>query len=102
MLAYLCGPIEFAPDGGKLWRQKLIPFLHNDVGHRVYDPAADEKKNLTDEEIGSFRAWMQNDIESFREKGGFLLGGRSCLPREPRDVVLCDGIISGDNAKWIS
>ena len=37
MLAYLSGPIEFAADGGKLWRRKLTPFLHNDLGHRVYD-----------------------------------------------------------------
>ena len=55
MLAYLCGPIEFAPDGGKLWRRKLTPFLHNELGHRVYDPAEDEKKNLTDEEAAHFR-----------------------------------------------
>jgi hypothetical protein len=44
MLAYLCGPIEFAADGGKMWRRKLTPFLHNELGHRVYDPAEDEKK----------------------------------------------------------
>ena len=45
MLAYLCGPIEFAQDGGKLWRRKLAPFLGEQLGHRVYDPAEDEKKN---------------------------------------------------------
>lgn len=55
MLAYLCGPIEFVADGGKLWRRKLTPFLHNDLGHCVYDPAEDEKKNLTEEEAGHFR-----------------------------------------------
>jgi len=27
MLVYLCGPIEFADGGGKLWRRKLMPFL---------------------------------------------------------------------------
>jgi len=32
MLAYLCGPIEFAADGGKMWRRKLTPFLHNELG----------------------------------------------------------------------
>jgi nucleoside 2-deoxyribosyltransferase len=66
MLAYLCGPIEFAPDGGKLWRRKLTPFLHNELGHRVYDPAEDEKKNLTDEEAAHFRGWKQTDVERFR------------------------------------
>jgi len=27
-----------------MWRRKLTPFLHNELGHRVYDPAEDEKK----------------------------------------------------------
>src|ERR1700686_4672576 len=66
MLAYLCGPIESAPDGGKLWRRKLTPFLYNDLGHRVYDPAEDEKKNLTEEEAGHFRDWKETDVERFR------------------------------------
>ncbi len=66
MLAYLCGPIEFAADGGKMWRRKLMPFLSDELGHRVYDPAEDEKKNLTDEEVLHFREWKQTDIESFR------------------------------------
>src|SRR5215469_14590749 len=66
MLVYLCGPIEFAPDGGRLWRRKLTPFLDNDLGHRVYDPAEDEKKNLTDEEAHNFREWKQTDVERFR------------------------------------
>ncbi len=66
MLAYLCGPIEFAADGGKMWRRKLTPFLRHDLGHRVYDPAEDEKKNLTDEEIAHFREWKKTDVERFR------------------------------------
>jgi len=50
MLAYLSGPIEYAEDGGRLWRRKLAPYLREQLGHRVYDPAEDEKKNLSDEE----------------------------------------------------
>ena len=66
MLAYLCGPIEFAADGGRLWRRKLAPFLNDELGHRVYDPAEDEKKNLTDEEVEHFREWKKTDPERFR------------------------------------
>ncbi|MGC1186501.1 MAG: hypothetical protein WA871_03825 [Candidatus Acidiferrales bacterium] len=66
MLAYLCGPIEFSADGGKMWRRKLSPFLSQDLGHRVYDPAEDEKKNLTDEETAHFREWRTSDVERFR------------------------------------
>jgi nucleoside 2-deoxyribosyltransferase len=55
--AYLSGAIEHAADGGRNWRQQLASFLAEDLGHRVYDPAADEKKNLTDEERQNFREW---------------------------------------------
>lgn len=66
MLAYLCGPIEFAADGGKMWRRKLMPFLRDELGHGVYDPAEDVKKNLTDEEVTHFREWKRTDLERFR------------------------------------
>jgi nucleoside 2-deoxyribosyltransferase len=66
MLAYLCGPIEFASDGGKAWRRKLTPFLRNELGHGVYDPAEDEQKNLTAEEAGHFREWKSSHLERFR------------------------------------
>ncbi|MCL6566025.1 MAG: nucleoside 2-deoxyribosyltransferase [Acidobacteriia bacterium] len=66
MLAYLCGPIEFASDGGRLWRRKLVPFLRDELGHRVYDPAEDQRKNLTEEEMTHFRDWKQTDLDRFR------------------------------------
>lgn len=66
MLAYLSGPIEFAAEGGKTWRRALAPFLRERLGHRVYDPAEDEKKNLTDEEAAHFREWKRSDLERFR------------------------------------
>jgi nucleoside 2-deoxyribosyltransferase len=66
MLAYLSGPIEFAAEGGKAWRRALAPFLRERLGHRVYDPAEDEKKNLTEEEATHFREWKRSDPERFR------------------------------------
>jgi hypothetical protein len=66
MLAYLSGPIEYAEGGGKLWRRKLTPYLREQLGHRVYDPAEDERKNLTEEEAAHFRKWKSSDVERFR------------------------------------
>ncbi|HEX7254195.1 MAG TPA: hypothetical protein VF376_15050 [Thermoanaerobaculia bacterium] len=54
---YLSGAIEHAADGGRNWRRQIASFFADELGHRVYDPAADEKKNLTDEERRSFRGW---------------------------------------------
>jgi len=89
MLAYLCGPIEFAPDGGKLWRRKLTPFLHDDLGHRIYDPAQDEKKNLTDEEAEHFREWKRTDMEKFRRVVRKIIQYDLDIVENRADYVIC-------------
>jgi hypothetical protein len=65
-LAYLSGAIEHSEDGGVGWRNRLGRFLSESLGHRFYDPAADEKKSLTDEELARFRAWKREDPARFR------------------------------------
>jgi nucleoside 2-deoxyribosyltransferase len=64
--AYLSGAIEHASDGGRGWRQEIASFLAGELGHRVYDPAADEKKSLTPEERAHFRRWKLDDPARFR------------------------------------
>jgi len=63
---YLSGAIEHAADGGTGWRAQLTRFLEDELGHAVYDPAADEKKDLSGEELAGFRAWKRNDPARFR------------------------------------
>lgn len=65
MLVYLSGSIEYAADFGKSWRAELTPFLGS-LGHKVYDPAADEKKNLADDEVREFRKWKATDLPRFQ------------------------------------
>ncbi len=89
MLAYLCGPIEFAADGGKLWRRKLLPFLRDELGHRVYDPAEDEKKNLTDEEAAHFREWKATDLERFRRVVRKIIQFDLELIENKADYLIC-------------
>ena len=89
MLAYLCGPIEFEADGGKLWRRKLTPFLHNELGHRVYDPAEDEKKSLTDEEVSHFREWKLADTERFRRVVRKIIQFDLDVIENKADYVIC-------------
>lgn len=99
MLAYLCGPIEFAQDGGKLWRRKLLPFLRDHLGHRVYDPAEDERKNLTDEEASHFRDWKTSDIERYRRVIRKIIAFDLDLIEHKADYLVCywdsDGTQSG-------
>ena len=89
MLAYLCGPIEFAGDGGKLWGRKLTPFLSAELGHRVYDPAEDEKKSLTDEEAAHFREWKTTDIERFRRVVRKIIQFDLDLIENKADYLIC-------------
>jgi nucleoside 2-deoxyribosyltransferase len=89
MLAYLCGPIEFAADGGKMWRRKLTPFLRENLGHRVYDPAEDVKKNLTDEEAANFREWKTKDVERFRRVVRKIIHFDLDLIENKADYLIC-------------
>lgn len=89
MLAYLCGPIEFAEDGGRLWRRKLTPFLREHLGHRVYDPAEDERKNLTDEESVHFREWKTTDLDRFRRVVRKIIAFDLELIENKADYVIC-------------
>ena len=66
MLIYLSGSIEYAADLGKSWRAEIAPFLRA-LGHQVYDPAADEKKNLDEDEVGEFRRWKVSDLSRFQQ-----------------------------------
>jgi hypothetical protein len=89
MLAYLCGPIEFASDGGKLWRRKLAPFLRDELGHRVYDPAEDERKNLSKEEAAHFREWKSSDLERFRRVVRKIIHFDLDLIENKADYLIC-------------
>jgi hypothetical protein len=89
MLAYLCGPIEFANGGGKLWRRKLAPFLREQLGHRLYDPAEDEKKNLTDEEMTHFREWKSTEPERFRRAVRKIIHFDLDLIENKADYLIC-------------
>jgi inosine/xanthosine triphosphatase len=66
MFAYLCGPIEFADGGGRQWRREMARFLLARLGHHAYDPAEDETKNLTPDEVANFRAWKLTDASRHR------------------------------------
>jgi nucleoside 2-deoxyribosyltransferase len=104
MLAYLCGPIEFSADGGKMWRRKLAPFLINDLGHRVYDPAEDDKKNLTDEESAHFREWKGTDVERFRRAVRKIIRFDLDQIENKADYLIChltsaDGASGGTSAE---
>ena len=65
-LVYLSGAIEHASDGGTGWRLEIRRFLEAELSQRVYDPAADQRKNLSEEELAGFRRWKLEAPERFQ------------------------------------
>jgi len=72
-----------------MWRQKLAPFLRERLGHRVYDPAEDEKKNLTEAEVAHFREWKTTDQERFRRVMRKIIQFDVDLIENQADYLVC-------------
>lgn len=89
MLAYLCGPIDPAEDGGKLWRRKIAPFLRDRLGHRVYDPTEGATKSLTEDEAASYGAWQTTDLDRFRRVVRRIIAFNLELIENRADYVIC-------------
>jgi hypothetical protein len=66
MLIYLCGAVENSPHHAPSWRAEIARSLH-ELGHEVYDPVLDEKKDLTDQEAREFRGWKHSDMPRFQK-----------------------------------
>ena len=89
MLVYLCGSAEFGGGGGKLWRHKLAPFLRDRLGHRVYDPTEDDKKNLSQQEIDNFKHWKMTDLDRFRRVARKIIAFNLELIERKADYLIC-------------
>ncbi|HVA95286.1 MAG TPA: hypothetical protein VNI36_10355 [Candidatus Dormibacteraeota bacterium] len=79
-----------------MWRRKLTPFLFNELGHRVYDPAEDENKSLTDDEAAHFREWKETDVERFRRVVRKIIQFDLDVIENKADYVIC--CLNGDGA----
>jgi hypothetical protein len=88
MLAYLSGSIEYSPDYGKSWRAQITPFLQ-ELGHEAYDPALDEKKNLTDDEVRDFRYWKVTDVARFQRTIRKIIAWDLDWIEHKSDYVIC-------------
>jgi hypothetical protein len=89
MLAYLCGPLDSAEDGGRLWRRKLTPFLRDQLGHRVYDPSEGSPKALTDEENANLADWQKADVDRFRRAVRKIIAFNLDLLEHKADYLIC-------------
>jgi hypothetical protein len=88
MLFYLAGSIEYSPDLGKGWRAQITPLLKS-LGHSVYDPAEDEKKNLTETEMREFRHWKTSDLSRFQRTVRKIIAYDLDVIEQKCDAIVC-------------
>jgi hypothetical protein len=88
MRVYLSGAVEYAPDHGRRWRADITPLLYS-LGHEIYDPAQDEKKNLSDEEVASFRAYKESDLERFQQTVRKIIAYDLDIVERHTDYIIC-------------
>lgn len=89
MLAFLCGGMEHAPDGGRQWREPLRLWIQERLNHRVYDPTEEARRILSGEELDNLRAWKSSDLERFRKVMRFIINHDLEVMAGQADYVVC-------------
>lgn len=89
MLAFLCGGMEFAPDGGRDWRVKLRQWLEEYLNHTAYDPVVETARTMNPEELREFRGWKTTDLERHRKAMRFIINHDLDVMQGRTDYVIC-------------
>lgn len=89
MLAFLCGGMEYAPDGGRQWRERIRLWIQENLNHRVYDPTEEALRILSEEELRGLATWKCSDLERYRRVMRFIINHDLDIMASQADYVLC-------------
>ncbi len=89
MLAFLCGGMEFAPDGGRDWRARMRQWLEEHLNHTAYDPVVEAARLMSPDELRDFRSWKTTDLERHRKAMRFIINHDLDVMRSRADYVIC-------------
>ena len=89
MLAFLCGGMEFSPDGGREWRERARRWIDENLHHQVFDPTVEARLILSAEELENFQSWKTTDIERYRGVMRFIIRHDLEVMAEQTDYVVC-------------
>jgi len=89
MLAFLCGGMEYAPEGGRQWRQRMRLWIQENLNHRAYDPVEEARRILSEEEWHNLRAWKNSDPERHRRVMRFVINHDLDMMASQADYVVC-------------
>ncbi len=89
MLAFLCGAMEYATDGGRAWRERMRLWLQESLNHRVYDPTVESKRIFSAEELAGLATWKTTDVERFRRVMRVAITRDLDVMANQADYVIC-------------
>ncbi len=89
MLAFLCGAMEYSPDSGRGWRERMRLWLQDYLNHSVYDPTEEARRLLSEEEFRNLPAWKATDLERYRKALRLLVNHDMDVMAGRADYVVC-------------
>jgi hypothetical protein len=89
MLAFLCGGMEFAPDGGHQWRERMRHWLEEKVNHAVYDPTLETRRLLSEDDLRELPGWKTTDLDRYRKVMRILINHDLDVVRGRADYLVC-------------
>jgi len=89
MLAFLCGGMEFAADGGRRWRERIRLWIQESLNHRVYDPAVEARRALSEEDLRNLPAWKLTDLDGYRKAMRIIINDYMDAMASQADYVVC-------------
>ncbi len=89
MLAFLCGGMEFAPEGGREWRERMRHWIEDNLNHSVYDPTQEARRLLGEDELQGLPAWKTTDLEHYRKVMRLIITHDLDVMANRADYVVC-------------
>ena len=89
MLAFLCGGMEYSPDGGRRWRELMRPWIQENLNHRVFDPSEEAQRILSPADLEGLAEWKLTDLEHFRKVMRFIINHDLNVMASQADYVVC-------------
>lgn len=89
MLAFLCGAMEYATDGGAAWREQIRLWIQDNLNHRVYDPVVEARRLFSTGELRDLPGWKIADTERYRRAIRIAINRDLDVMARQADYVVC-------------